>query len=438
MSEPKKPSALGDLINVITTGAASLTAGKKKKPDQGAESEPPITEPTDITSEPRPLIDELEDPLHIDEQDQEQPGTPAKKGMTTKKKVALLAVVVCAGVLAQNGFFMPDNQAINPPAEQTANATTQSSDDLPAMPQLPDSGLSSEPASPLGGGSQADADVGQTLDQLDLDGPFQKPLANPDQNKVTSEATPPPGDGFGFPVAPSEMTPPPLEVSKAPSLETPAGDIVSPFGGSTEAVPAPVQTPTPADPSNVFGSIPTTPAAMPIAAEPPAEKRDPVLGSTSAKNPDSGDQPSQNNGMVNVKEMEAQLAKKDGEIKSLKAQLAAKQAPKSQSAKPAAAHIPKHEPVVAQRPSPRVTTPVAKVAPRPKLCVKAVAPPARNCPTCVAHAFVVDTGAESMVGQGDFLAGYRVSITGDRLDLQNSDGHVVHKFWSQPNGCPSI
>ena len=40
-----------------------------------------------------------------------------------------------------------------------------------------------------------------------------------------------------------------------------------------------------------------------------------------------------------------------------------------------------------------------------------------------------------MVGQGDFLDGLRVNIVGDRLDLQDAKGDVVHKFWSSPNGC---
>jgi hypothetical protein len=79
-----------------------------------------------------------------------------------------------------------------------------------------------------------------------------------------------------------------------------------------------------------------------------------------------------------------------------------------------------------------------KVLPRPKLCVAAVAEPARNCSTCVAHAFITNRGQESMVGQGDYLDGYRVSIQGDRLDLQDDKGVVAHKFWSSPDGCRSI
>ena len=76
-----------------------------------------------------------------------------------------------------------------------------------------------------------------------------------------------------------------------------------------------------------------------------------------------------------------------------------------------------------------------KAIARPQVCVTAVAQAARNCTTCVPHAFITHKGVEDMVGQGDFLEGLRVSIVGDRLDLQNAKGEVVHKFWSSPNGC---
>lgn len=83
------------------------------------------------------------------------------------------------------------------------------------------------------------------------------------------------------------------------------------------------------------------------------------------------------------------------------------------------------------------TAPV-KALPRPQLCVAAVAEPARNCSTCVAHAFINNRGQSTMVGQGDYIDGYRVSIQGDRLDLQDDKGQVAHKFWSSPDGCRSI
>src|SRR5690606_39188367 len=103
----------------------------------------------------------------------------------------------------------------------------------------------------------------------------------------------------------------------------------------------------------------------------------------------------------------------------------------------------KARPAVATRPAApkpaRVARPAAKpaVPARPQLCVAAVAQAARNCTTCVPHAFVTHNGNETMLGHGDFIESLRVNIVGDRLDLQNSEGEVVHKFWSSPNGCTS-
>ncbi|WP_137187842.1 hypothetical protein [Pseudomonas asiatica] len=437
MSDQKKQSGLSDLINTITAGAASLTAGRKKKvAEQGPESEPPLTEPQDRVSDQRLTIDDLEDPLQLDEQDQQAPASPAKKQMSTRKKVLLVGALVCAAVLAKNGVFAPSPELINPPGDNKSAANSQPEDGQPSLPNSAENGLATGLNSLQGGSAHADPDVGQTLDELALDGPLQKPIMSDDQNARPSDMPPPPGDGFGFPTPPSEVSPPPLEIGKAEPKEPNRGGLTSPFDGVPQS-----ETPTPpaaVEQNSLFGTLTSQPAQEPVAEGKPMEKRDPVLGSTSIKNPDSGQQPSLQSNTDELKKMEEQLAKKDGEIKLLKAQLATKQPAQPVRAKPAAVHSHKQSTVVAQRPQPRSTKPVAKVAPRPKLCVKAVAPPARNCPTCVAHAFVVDTGAESMVGQGDFLAGYRVSITGDRLDLQNSDGHVVHKFWSQPNGCPSI
>ena len=436
MSDQKKQSGLSDLINTITAGAASLTAGRKKKgAEQGPESEPPLTEPQDRVSDLRATIDDLEDPLQLDEQDQQAPASPAKKEMSTRKKVLLVGALVCAAVLAKNGVFAPSPELINPPGEKSASSS-KPQDGQPTLPNTAENGLATGLNSLQGGSAHADPDVGQTLDELALDGPLQKPIMSEGQNARPSDMPPPPGDGFGFPTPPTDVSPPPLEIGKTEPKEPNRGDLTNPFDGvpQSETPTAPAAS----EQNSLFGTLSAQPAQPPVAQVTAIEKRDPVLGSASIKNPDSGQQPSLQSNTDELKKMEEQLAKKDGEIKLLKAQLASKQPAQPVRAKPAAVHSHKQSTVVAQRQQPRATNPLAKAAPRPKLCVKAVAPPARNCPTCVAHAFVVDTGAESMVGQGDFLAGYRVSITGDRLDLQNSDGHVVHKFWSQPNGCPSI
>lgn len=443
MSDKKKPGGLSDILSKVKAGAATLGANKPK-PGSTNETEPTIDSPHEGPGQaPRPVIDDFDDPLLIDTQDQASPEKTAKKTMSTKKKVVLAAVVVCAAVMAKTGYFTPGTQH-HAPANDPAPVSSKPASDFAHEAKEPEKGLDVGLPS-LNEPPAKDPAVGQTLDQLQLDGPFQKPLENHQQTADLSPKAPLSGDGFGFPAEAPSAEAAPLNVTAPVPLTTPApapvpdhvvGGTASPFATAPTAQQAPAQEP--ADPTSLFGAIPTpTPAKIP--PRPPVlEKGDPVLGSTPIQNPDSSPKPSQQTNTADVKKMEAQLAQKDQQIKVLEKQLASKQASKPAPAKHAVATLPKQSPVVAQRSSPRAITPVAKVAPRPKLCVKAVAPPARNCITCVAHAFVVDAGAENMVGQGDFLDGYRVSITGDRLDLQNSDGQVVHKFWSQPNGCPSI
>lgn len=434
MSDQKKTGGLRDIMDKVKAGAAGLATPKRK---QGSENDTePTIEPTNIpAADQRPVIDDFSDPLLIDPQDQSEPEKPAKKQMSTSKKVVLAAVVVCVGVMAKNGYFTPATQHHTPAQEIGASKVTQPPTEFPNDSKGQDKGLDAGLPS-LGEPAENDPAVGKTLDQLQLDGPLQKPLESHEQGPVSAPQTQLPVDSFGFPATPSVDTPPQLNVTvPAPSPEHVAGAAPSPFEATATS-----QQGAPIDTAAVFGSIPaSTPTALP-AAPTIHEKGDPVLGSASIQNPDSSAKPSQVSSTADVKKMEAQLVQKDQQIKSLKEQLASKQARKASPApaRHAVATAPKHSPAVAHRSTPRAITPVAKIAPRPKLCVKAVAPPARNCATCVAHAFVVDAGAENMVGQGDFLDGYRVSITGDRLDLQNSDGQVVHKFWSQINGCPTI
>ena len=434
MSNEKKPGGLSEIMQRIKTGASNLNS-KAKNSETGAPAEPTVGdhEPEQLN---RPVIDDLNDPLLIDPQDHPEPEKKGKAKMTTGKKVALGAVVICAIILAKNGILTPGG--VNPDPEETtvASSAPKPSDALHGS-QPPYDEMDSDLKVPRGDQPIEDAAVGQTLSDLRLEGPFQKPL-EADPTPVNTAQTPPAGDGFGFPAAP-EATPPGPEavVAVAPNGPTVSPLATNPFGATEQPAVATVHTDSP----NLFGGAPSPAQPAPIAAITAPEKRDPVLGSTPLQNPDSSPQPSQQSGAVDVSEMKAQLNAKDLQIKSLTEQLAAKQAPKPSPThakpRPRVASIPKRSTTVEQRTKPKATVAAAKVYPRPKLCVKAVAPPARNCPSCVAHAFVVDAGAENMVGQGDFLDGYRISITGDRLDLQNSDGQVVHKFWSQ-NGCHPI
>lgn len=149
-----------------------------------------------------------------------------------------------------------------------------------------------------------------------------------------------------------------------------------------------------------------------IQAEAEIEKLKAELGDSSSKNV----------------ELEGKLKGMEKELEKLKGELA-----EAKKARPAVATRP-----AAPKPA-RVARPAAKpaVPARPQLCVAAVAQAARNCTTCVPHAFVTHNGNETMLGHGDFIESLRVNIVGDRLDLQNSEGEVVHKFWSSPNGCTS-
>lgn len=177
------------------------------------------------------------------------------------------------------------------------------------------------------------------------------------------------------------------------------------------------------------------------------------LGGTSFQNADSSKGVLQDQtAKADVGKLKANLAEKDVRISKLetengklKTQLtdAQKDLANAQSKGKTPPKASQHKPVkTAQTPKPaKPSTPTQRVAnapkptPRPQLCVTALAQAARNCTTCVAHAFISHKGNMSMVGQGDYIEGLRVSIVGDRLDLQNAQGDVVHKFWSSPNGC---
>lgn len=176
------------------------------------------------------------------------------------------------------------------------------------------------------------------------------------------------------------------------------------------------------------------------------------LSGTKNQNPDSKKGVLQDQSAnADVTDLKAQAAEKDSrigkletEVSKLKTELASTkhdlEMANRNSAKATSSKPPQHKPVhtahTTQRstPSQRVAS-APKVAPRPQVCVTAVAQAARNCTTCVPHAFITHRGTETMVGQGDFLDGLRVNIVGDRLDLQDAKGDVVHKFWSSPNGC---
>lgn len=183
---------------------------------------------------------------------------------------------------------------------------------------------------------------------------------------------------------------------------------------------------------------------------PAGEGNAPEFGGTVRENTDSKDgELLVQTSNPTVATITAQIAEKDSRIGLLESELEkAKQAldaaknelANNQKAAPSPkSSVPATVRKVEPRPATSSTQPqrvaAAKATARPQLCVSAVAQAARNCSTCVPHAFIRHKGMETMVGHGDFVEGLRVSIVGDRLDLQNSEGVAVHKFWSSPNGC---
>lgn len=175
------------------------------------------------------------------------------------------------------------------------------------------------------------------------------------------------------------------------------------------------------------------------------EANAPQFGGTSSVNPDSGKDELLDQAKAEISNLQTELGNRSARIGELEKELNKVQKDLEKvSGDLAKAKASTPKPTAKPRPAPQrqmarvAQAPAAKPVPkRPQLCVAAIAQAARNCTTCVPHAFVTHNGNESMLGQGDFVESMRVSIVGDRLDLQNSEGEVVHKFWSSPNGCTS-
>lgn len=441
-NDSKNP--LRDFLDQAKTGIDSMR--KKKAPTIDDQAE---VEQDTITGEKTETIRAIDNDEFVieNEADNSTPSAPSKKGsslrdMPLKKKLLLIAIVVVAGLVVKNSL-------VSAPTSEPAAVQPESSlnKDGVAGSDFGSGSLGDGLPNPLGDAKAHDPAVGKTLEALDLDGPFQvKP-----QDAITNEpivsgqsAAELNNDSFGFPEANTTSAPAAVEPTDtiAEAMLVPGNGFGDRAKTGAAAMPATASSTPEANP---FGAQSTPLASNGDSLTPPPStgKSDTVLAGTPFQNPDSSVKPSQQGSTdTQTSELKAKLAAKDEQIKTLERQLQDAKAKKPATPKVAVTqvkHAPtsKHVPTVARQTATRAT-PVARVVPRPKLCVKAVAPPARNCSTCVAHAFIVDSGVENMVGQGDHLNGYRVSITGDRLDLQNSDGQVVHKFWSSTNGCPSF
>lgn len=459
MSDDKK-GGLGDLVNNLKSGFSGMKGAGRNKP---APADPTITEdfieaesaPQNGSEQQAQDDDLLVDPQGGPNPDKKKPKTAGGlKNLSAKKKALLCAVALIGFFVVRNAMVTPQS-TVTPPAThdaQNAKAGEMAIDFGQGPAQKGDANIASSLPSPLGDQQHEDDAVGKTLDELNLDGQAHGTDAKADLAGATKPTAEPAAlDAFGFPASTEKtLGSGPVAATAANSLQpttvaTTSTEPAELFGAS--ATPATPGTPETKAESNPFGTSKPAPATTPdssLMSPTMLGKTDPVLAGTQISNPDSSSQPRlQGNSGAEMALMGAQLKAKDELIKSLEKQLEVAKNDKpvkvqSKPAKPKAVAPAKHSTAIAKRTPPQVK-PVAMLQPRPKVCVKAVAPAARNCATCVAHAFIVDSGAENMVGQGDFIHGYRVSITGDRLDLQDSNGQVMHKFWSQPNGgCAAL
>ncbi|MGF6282231.1 hypothetical protein ABH908_000284 [Pseudomonas frederiksbergensis] len=449
MSDDKK-SGLGDFVNNLKNGLGGMKGAGRNKT---APADPTLTEDfIEAESAPQNKMEQrsaTDDDLLVDPEASPAADKKSKAGGSLKNLSAKKKALLC--VVALIGFFVVRNAMVTPPGAVAPTTPHENQNSNAKAGEMAiDFGHSSdqkgEPSSltsTLGDQTKDDEAVGKSLDELNLDPPGHGQEGKADLAGTGKAAAEPAAlDAFGFPASPEKATTAPVSTNVQPATVAASSEPTELFG-STVTPPASVNTENKAE-SNPFGGQKPAPAATPeptMMTPTMLGKTDPVLAGTQISNPDSGNQPRlQGNSGADVALLSAQLKTKDELIKSLEKQLEVAKNDKpvkaqSSTAKPKAVAPAKHTPAIAKRTPPQVKQ-VAMIQTRPKICVKAVAPAARNCVTCVAHAFIVDSGEENMVGQGDSIHGYRVSITGDRLDLQDSNGQVMHKFWSQPNnGC---
>lgn len=441
MSNQEKPS-LKDLVNKISSGVGSI--GKKKPTDEATE---PVREPTielgsviDADNErATPAADQHPEPLEpleplVASGDGPTPKKTSKLANLTMGQKLIAAVLVVAVVLFAKGQMEGAPEMAKSKADTTQESSassdegipfgTDSVDELPAQPAPQDdlalpgapgtsqaneqSNIEPDPFDKQGGENQAPPAFGG------LDQPLNAPenLAGTSPDLAAAAAVAPSQD---LAAAAAAVAQPPVgepALFAQPGMEEP-----NPFGNST---PVAAQGQAEMAPTPVQGNQP------------------PVFAGTPSASPDSGSAKEVPVTRQELAKANADLASQAEKIAALEKKLAKAEEKLNlaNQAKPAAPqrHV-AQAPVKSQQAK---ASPVTSTKTRPRICVKAVAAAARNCTTCVAHAFIVRGGVEDMVGQGDFLDGYHVSIVGDRLDLQDSNGQVAHKYWSSTNGCAAI
>ena len=382
--------------------------------------------------------DDTEDALIIEGESQTVPKKRGFAAMSMKQK-GLLCLLLVGAVFAGDSYMK--NQAINPPKLQ---GTPPNEEAAPApgfnSPELTGN-TNQEGASTDELAKSGSLDFGvetltaSNVDDGDLDAAFGPGGVDQGEKLDPFSGNLVPGDNGAGMATPSN--------TPAPAAHAGASDAIA----SVSAQPAP-----PSTAANSNEQTDLSPFGAPVSNAP-------ELSGSQNQNADSGKgdllDPSATAKLApnpaNMAEKDRQLAQAKSELEKvekklavseakLKALEAPKPAAKPLQAKAASTHHAQTAKAATQKPASkpaqqqRVAT-TSKAPARPQLCVSAVAQAARNCTTCVPHAFVKHKGVATMVGQGDYVEGLRVNIVGDRLDLQNSQGDVVHKFWSSPNGC---
>lgn len=435
MSEEKN-SPLGSLLQNVRQGVSNMVGNNDRQEPVIDDRHEDLNEPAlgkDVTStDQNPPVDNDFDSLIQEESDQPQ-GQPTtlrdRLAALSGKQKALLGAVFVVGLLAaKNQLDAPAVAPQEPAAAQTQDEGNEGAQEQTALLEgefKSNSGVDSPDGGFSGGGDAAN----QEPLQLDLN----EVAGETGNAAISTEVDLNPLDSFtpGEPSAPADnpIADLPAELPN-PGITPPAAEAQA---GNATAQPAT----TPGE--SVTENKPTTPADAPVAGSPFEANQGDAFGEAilageekqgvDSSNPAPLGQTEISADAKKLAELEALVKEQAASIEQLKSDLAKAQKPvatQQQASKPKP-HV-QQKPLVVQSSKP-------KQAPRPRVCVKAVAQAARNCSTCVAHAFVVSNGTETMVGHGDKLDGYRVSIVGDRLDLQGPEGTEPHKFWSSPKGC---
>lgn len=443
-----KTGSLADLGRKLKSGlgrinqdAKDKAAGKPPRVEQVADTDDihleDVVEPAARPHEERlSARDDDIDDAYIIEGESQTPKTK-NKGLGTKQKVILLVTVIAAAWWwTNNKGTAPTDVAHDKPAQETQLDGAELAGQIPG------------PTFELG--SPTDDLAPSTDRQIEISkGAGPSATSGLGSGQKLDAANEP----IGSEILTADLN------EQLGSMADDGNETLDPFSGEVRATnPAPLKvaakeespkTPEPKPSAHATTGLLPGPDDSPFSA---GSSNDTELSGTKNQKADSkGRELLDQSANADVANLKANLAEKDGRIGKLEAEMGklktelatAKDAlakPQNGHGKSTTSKAPQQKPAQAAKTTQRsaqtqrvATAP--KVIARPQICVTAVAQAARNCTTCVPHAFIFHNGIETSVGQGDFLEKLRVNIVGDRLDLQNAQGDVVHKFWSSPNGC---